>query len=68
MKKSELKQIIKEEIQNILKEENKDNELNESIKHFQKLAGIITEEYGISTKETKSNDYYKKGMMFKKRK
>jgi len=39
-----------------------DNELNESIKHYQKLAGIITEEYGISTKEAKSNDYYKKGM------
>ena len=39
-----------------------DNELNESIKHFQKLAGIITEEYGVS-KEAKSNDYYEKGMM-----
>jgi len=43
--------------------DNEDDELNESIKHFQKLAGIITEEYGISTKEAKSNDYYKKGMM-----
>ena len=39
-----------------------DDDLNESIKHFQKLAGIITEEYGVS-KEAKSNDYYKKGMM-----
>ncbi len=88
MKKSELQRIIKEEIQNILKEGNvfpmweddkeevegtddKDKEkeandseeINESIKQLQKLAGIITEEYGISTKEAKSNDYYKKGMM-----
>jgi len=44
-------------------EKGNDYELNESIKHYQKLAGIITEEYGISTKEAKSNDYYKKGMM-----
>ena len=32
-------------------EEGDDNELNESIKQLQKLAGIITEEYGVSTKK-----------------
>ena len=43
MKKSELKQLIKEEISNILNEEKMKPILNEQLARMQKLAGIITE-------------------------